>query len=176
MFSADHSVITVEKSVKPSSKVTVKLTAHDSGSNKLATGGEKIWIKVTNECTKDASGSCIPVEGATPTLSAPKVGLMTDKTDGTYTFEFETEAKEGKITVSIYQLGPFTTVKEVVYKSTDWTGTPYTRNTQSDLALNSPAATSITGATSGPISSIAYLNYFAGTSGNYPIFSFVVTG
>lgn len=170
-FSPDNSIITVEKSMQPSSKGTVKLTAYDTDNAKMTTGGLEILIKVTNECTKNASGGCTPVASSNKALSTEIVTLMKDNSDGTYTYEFETEATEGKITVATYQLQTLSTLEEVVYLSEDWTGTAYPRNTNTAMSLDQSEMETLTGASSGPLSSIVKFTYTASATASYQLTS-----
>ena len=84
---------------------TATLTAKDSAGNNVGTGGELVYIFITNECT--ISGNvCNIVGGATATLSTPITGDMTDNGDGTYSYSFTLENNSGKVTGYAYKGTP----------------------------------------------------------------------
>lgn len=168
-FSADNSKITVEKTALPSSKVTVKLTAYDTTNAKMTAGGVQLYARVSNECTKNDSGICVPVATATQTLKEEKNGLMKDNADGTYTYEFETETKEGKITVAIYWLNTFESIETIIFTTKDWSGTSYNRPDSPHFNLYNDEVKTITGVTSGPVSSIFRATFVCPASGDYGI-------
>lgn len=79
----------------------VIVTAKDSSGNALTTGGDTFFVMITNQCTKENTYICLVNSGAANTLSAPIQGVMTDHTNGTYSYTY-TLTVTGKIEIVKY--------------------------------------------------------------------------
>jgi hypothetical protein len=65
----------------------------------MTTGGEAVFIYISNECSTADSFECRQVSGATDVMT-PIVAQMTDNNDGTYSYTYSV-TKEGKVTVAV---------------------------------------------------------------------------
>ena len=79
---------------------TFTVTAKDSSGLNVESGGEEVYVKVTNHCTRDSLMTCNDVGSSASVLSQEIVARMTDVGDGTYTYT-ATYNDIGNITAAI---------------------------------------------------------------------------
>jgi len=82
------------------SSYTFTVTAKDSTGLYVGSGGEEVYMKVTNHCTRNTLMTCDDVGSSASVLSQEIVALMTDVGDGTYTYT-ATYNDLGNITAAI---------------------------------------------------------------------------
>lgn len=110
---------------------SVLVTAKDSGGTDIGTGGDSFYIQITNECTKTSNYECTVVGGADSTLSSDVFDVMTDNSDGTYSYTY-TVNNDGKVSVVVIL---FHTGAEVeFYNNYALTGSPETTTTWSTIS------------------------------------------
>ena len=103
---------------------TFVVTAKDSTGVDVGSGGEEVYIKVTDHCTRNTLMSCDDVLSSPSVLSSEIVALMTDVGDGTYTYT-ATYNDLGNITAAI-MLTHTEGVSGYIYDSLTYgTGTGY---------------------------------------------------
>ena len=76
------------------------MTAKDSFGASINTGGEVIYVEITNACTKGVNFVCVPDTGAYTVLSSSISAKMTDNSNGTYTYNYQV-TRPGTITISV---------------------------------------------------------------------------
>jgi len=79
---------------------TFVVTAKDSTGVDVGSGGEKVYIKVTDHCTRNTLMKCDDVTSSASVISGEIVVLLTDVGDGTYTYT-ATYNDLGNITAAI---------------------------------------------------------------------------
>ena len=84
--------------------VSVNCQARHSNGTDKTTGGDIFVVKITNECEKNAEEfECFAVDNQTTGLSPELYAQMTDNGDGTYQYNYTSNAN-GNITVSVFIL------------------------------------------------------------------------
>ena len=106
------------------SSYTFTVTAKDSAGLDVGSGGEKVYVKVTDHCTRNTLMTCDDVGSSASVLSQEIVALMTDVGDGTYTYT-ATYNELGNITAAI-MLTHTEGVSGLIYDTTTYgSGTAY---------------------------------------------------
>ena len=82
------------------STYTFIVTAKDSAGVNVGSGGEKVYIKVTDHCTRNTLMTCDDVTSSTSVIGGEVIVLLTDVGDGTYTYT-ATYNDLGNITAAI---------------------------------------------------------------------------
>ena len=72
----------------------------DSSGANINTGGEIIYVEITNACTKGVNYACVPDTGAYTVLTSSISAQMTDNSDGTYIYNYQVTRPE-TITVAV---------------------------------------------------------------------------
>ena len=81
-------------------QVTITVTAKNSSGANINTGGEVIYVEITNSCTKGVNFACVLDTGANTALTNSISAQMTDNSNGTYTYNYQVPMP-GTITVSV---------------------------------------------------------------------------
>ena len=80
---------------------TVIVTAKDSTGTNIGTGGEKIWIKLEDECDKTTTFQWVATTGSTHALSSMIWTQMTDNSDGTYSYSYSV-SHNGVLSITVF--------------------------------------------------------------------------
>ena len=102
-FSAAQSTITGTgvSSIIAFQTYTVVVTAKDSSGINIGTGGEKIWIKLEDECDRTTNFECVATSGSTHALSSMIWTQMTDNSDGTYSYSYSV-SHNGVLSITVF--------------------------------------------------------------------------
>ena len=102
-FSAAQSTITGTgvSSIVAFQTYTVIVTAKDSSGTNIGTGGEKIWIKLEDECDRTTNFECVATSGSTHALSSMIWTQMTDNSDGTYSYSYSV-SHNGVLSITVF--------------------------------------------------------------------------
>ena len=99
----------------------VIITARDSTSANRGIGGDFLWIRIENQCTKATRFHCVDVAGQKTVLQNEVSTLMADNLDGTYKYSYTPEL-DGTITISVFLL-TYGGVYGEYFDSSTWSGT-----------------------------------------------------
>ena len=113
---------------------TVTVTAKDAGSSNVGSGGEFIYVQITNECTKSSNFECTVVGGADNTISTPVFEVMTDNNDGTYSYSW-TPDNEGTLSISVIRFNDYK-ILSTFYTTADLTGAVANTNYSSTISYD----------------------------------------
>ena len=76
------------------------MTAKDLFGTNINSGGEVIYVKITNSCTKGVNFACVPDTGTYTVLTSSIRAQMADNNDGTYTYNYQVTRPE-TITIAV---------------------------------------------------------------------------
>ena len=105
----------------------------DSFGANINTGGEIIYVEITNACTKGFNFACVPDTGAYTVLTSSISAQMTDNSDGTYTYNYQVTRPETiTVAVLLYTQGG---VYNEFFPNTNESGNNVDRGTWSNINL-----------------------------------------
>jgi hypothetical protein len=105
---------------------TFSVNAKDSSGNSITTGGEIVYISITNPCTRGPNMACDAIPSAPTVLATDVNSRMTDHSNGTYTY-----------TTTFNFLGEFT-ISFLIIDVLGTNGTLYDSNTIGSGTATSP--------------------------------------
>jgi hypothetical protein len=101
---------------------TIKVKARDNSNSDIYTGGELVYVSISNHCTRSANMAWSAVGTSTSILANEIVAQMTDHGDGTYTYVANLNVL-GNATIAIVKLTQ-TGVSGKFYDSSTISATP----------------------------------------------------
>ena len=167
-FSASNSVMggTLTGTLNALSPYTITVTAKDSSSAAISTGGEVLSLYIVNECTK-TNFDWVTVSGASNTVSPTILTTMTDNTDGTYSYSY-TPDRKGKLTYYVIAKNQQGILSEW-FTNIAWTGTASVTNTTSTFTVVYSPGTAIVGSQSTNVGGVYYTYLKAPITGDIVI-------
>ena len=148
------------------SPYTITITAKDSSSAAISTGGEVLSLYIVNECTK-TNFDWVTVSGASNTVSPSILTTMTDNSDGTYSYSY-TPDRKGKLTYYVIAKNQQGILSEW-FTNIAWTGTASVTNTTSTFTVVYSPGTAIVGSQSTNVGGVYYTYLKAQITGDIVI-------
>lgn len=103
-----------------STNYDILVTARDSLGARITTGGERVFISITDHCTRTAKMTCSRVAASPSVLASPVHAQMTDNGDGTYSYSVNI-GSPGRVTIAVivvHKIG----IQEEYFDNTSLTG------------------------------------------------------
>lgn len=116
-----------------STNYNILVTARDSAGTRITTGGERVFVSITDHCTRGSKMTCSRVAASPSVLAAPVHAQMADNGDGTYSYSVNI-GSTGRVTIAVVVVHK-TGIQEQYYNNQNLAGAVvYTRSSRYEFS------------------------------------------